>query len=300
MPGNSDLSGTNDSSFSVAHSTKRRIQCFHPAYMSTSGAPSMPWDNWLRMFKFFVTASGLDKEIKELKLAVLYNSLGANTARIVSDLTDAHTTYDDSITRLTERFGERLSVIYARTKFHRRSQQRGDDIFDFVPELKRLESYCMYVALKLELVRDRLVAGCLDDKVRERLFQEPADLTPEKAVVLAQTIERATSESKRLGQASRSHQPSAQLQVDSSQHQGRFRHNRSSLSDRRRSFSRRRSQSRQRNNGLNCYFYGYTRHPRDRCPARGHKCHKCCIQNHFEQMCQFSKGSHHESPHTHL
>ena len=180
----------------------------------------MPWDNWLRPFKFFVTASGLDTATEQLKLAVLYGSLGAHAARIASDLTDAHTTYDDSITRLTERFGERQSIIYERTKFHRRSQQSGEDILDFVTELKRLATYCKYEAVELELVRHRLVAGCNDDKVRERLFQETADLTLENAVVLAQTIERATSESKRLGEASKSQQSNSLLQVDSGRHRG--------------------------------------------------------------------------------
>ena len=107
MPGGSDSSSTKPSSFSAANSTQRRIQLFNPAYMELSGTPSMPWDNWLRLFKFFVTASGLDTGTDELKLAVLYGSLGANAARIASDLTDANTTYDDSIARLTERFGER-------------------------------------------------------------------------------------------------------------------------------------------------------------------------------------------------
>ena len=204
--------------------------------MESFGAPSMPWDNWLRFFKFFVTASGLDTATEELKQAVLYGSLCANAARIASDITDAKATYDDSVTRLTERFGERQLVIYARTKFYRRTQQTGEDILDFVTKLKRWATYCKYGALKLELVRDRLVAGCLDEKVRERLFQEPADLTLENAVVLAQTIERATFKSKRLGEASRSYQPNALLQVDSSHHHGRSRHNRSPLSDRRRSF----------------------------------------------------------------
>ena len=163
----------------------------------------MPWDNWLRLFKFFVIASGLDAATEELKLAVLYGSLGANRARIASDLADAHTSYDDSITRLTERFGERQSIIHARTKFHRRSQQAGEDILDLITDLKRLATYCKYGAMELEIVRDCLVTGCHDNKVRERLFQEPADFTLEIAIVLAQTIERATSESKALAKLPR-------------------------------------------------------------------------------------------------
>ena len=153
----------------------------------------MPWDNWLRLFKFFVKASGLDTATEELKLTVHNGSLNANAARTASYLTDANTTYDDSITRQTERFGERQSVLYARTKFHRRSLQPGKDILDFVTEFKRLATYCKYGAHELELVRDCLVAGCLDEKVRERLFQEPADLTLENTVVRAQTISITTT-----------------------------------------------------------------------------------------------------------
>ena len=103
MPGGSDLA----SCFSAAHSTQSQIQFFNPALMESSGAPSMLWDNWLRLYKFFVTASGLDTATEKLKLVVLYGSIGVNAASIASDITDAHTTYDDSITRLSERFGER-------------------------------------------------------------------------------------------------------------------------------------------------------------------------------------------------
>ena len=241
MPGGSNLYSTKDSSSSADNSNQRQIQFYNPAYMESSGAPSMPWDNWLRLYIFFVTASGFDTANKELKLAVLHRSLGANAARIASDLTDAHTTYDDFITRLTERFRKRQSVIYARTNSNLRWQQTCEDILHFVSKLKRLTTYCKYCALEFELVRDRLVAGCLDEKVRKRLFQEPADLTLKKAVVLGQTIKRTTSESKRFGEGSRSYQPNYLLQVESSQHQGRSRHIRSFSSDRRSSVSRRRS-----------------------------------------------------------
>ena len=92
---------------------------------------------------------------------MLYGSLGANAARIASDLTDAKTTYDNSITRLTERFEERQSAINASTKFHRRSQQAGEDILDFVTELKQLATYCIFGAVELDNFRDWLVAGAL-------------------------------------------------------------------------------------------------------------------------------------------
>ena len=98
--------------------------------MESSGAPSISWDNWLRLFKFIVTASGLDTATEKLKQVVLYGSLSANAACIASYFTDVNIMYDDSITRLTELLGENQSVIYARTKFHPQSQQAGENILD--------------------------------------------------------------------------------------------------------------------------------------------------------------------------
>lgn len=117
---------------------------------------------------------------------------------MASDLTDATANFATTIQRLTKRFGERQSLIFARFKFHRRFQQSEEDVLSFVTELRRLASYCRFCTAEHDTVRDRLVAGCSDEKIRERLFQEPDTLTLENAVVLAQTIERATSESKRL------------------------------------------------------------------------------------------------------
>ena len=166
--------------------------------MEASEAPSMPWENWLRLYRFFLTGSGLNTASDEMRLAVLYGSLGSEAARIASNLTDDNTSYDETLKRLGERFGESQSVIFARTRFHRRGQQAGEDVLAYVTELRRLASHCKFGLVENENVRDRLVAGCQDDKIRERLFLEPEDLTLENATLLAQNVERATSESTRL------------------------------------------------------------------------------------------------------
>ena len=235
-----------------------------------------------------MTVSGLDTATEKIILSVLYGSLGANEAGIASEFTDAISTFDDSSIRLTERFGERQSFIDVCTKFNSRFHQENLNIFDFVTKLKRLATFCNYRAVKLENVPDRLVAGCLDNKDRERLFQEPADLTLENVVVFPQTIKRASSESKRLGEAFRSHQPTALLQVNSTIRHKRSRTDRTLSFNRRRSFSRSLFQLRKRNNEPNCYYCGYkSNQRRDQCLADGHKCRIFGIRNHFE-VCQSS------------
>ena len=117
-------------------------------------------------------------------LAIFYGSLGSDAARIACDLKDVTTTYDETVKRLTKRFGERQSVFFARTKFHRRVQQVGEDVLSYVTELRHLASRRKFTTVELENVQDRLVAGCLDEKIRKRLLLKP-DLTLENAIVLA-------------------------------------------------------------------------------------------------------------------
>ena len=262
-----------------------RIQFFHPVYMESPSAPTMPWDNWLRLFRFFVTGSNLVGAADELRLAVLYGSLGAEAAHIASNLTDASTSYDETLKRLTERFGERQSVIYARSKFHRRAQQTGEDILSFVTELRRLACYCKFGAIELEVVRDRLVAGCFDDKIRERLFLEPDNLTLDNAIIIAQTVERAVSESKRIGTSQESRGSNELLKLDQSDSRHQSRRQSPSFGGRR-STSHVRSQS--RSEGPKCQYCGHQPHPRQKCPARNVECRACGTPGHFAAVCRKS------------
>jgi len=261
---------------------QHRMQFFSPAYLESASAANMPWGNWLCLFNFFINGSELDAGSKLLKLAVLYGLLGAEGARIASDLTDATTSYNDTIKRLTERFGERQSVIYARTTFYRRNQQKDEDILVFVTELRRLATYCKFGAVELENVRDRLVAGCLDERIRERLFQEPENLTLDAAVVLAQTVERAKFESARLATAASS-SSNELLKVDRGHPHGRYQRDRSK-STARRSPSHQRSSS--RSNDESCWNCGGRRHPMSKCPAHGKTCTGCGKPNHFAKVCR--------------
>ena len=57
----------------------------------------MRWDNWMRYFKFYITGCGLNTAAEEIKLTVLYGTLNFDAAIMVPDLTDATTTYDETI-----------------------------------------------------------------------------------------------------------------------------------------------------------------------------------------------------------
>ena len=169
-----------------------------PGFLSTPGEPPMTWEMWLRLFNDHLLAHNLDTVPEKRKLAILRSSLGAEGYRICADLcSEADISYDVTISRLEQRFQPPPSQILTRVQFNRRVQQSSEDTAQFATALRALAAKCGYPdAILNELVRDRVVAGCRDEKIRERLLQEPNSLTLDVACKLAQTLERAFSETK--------------------------------------------------------------------------------------------------------
>ena len=72
-------------------------------------------------------------------------------------------------------------------------EDRSFDIF--VTDLRRRAEYCDFGAIKDSLIRDQIVVGINDPKLRERLLRE-TDLTLEKAVKLCRITEQSKEQSK--------------------------------------------------------------------------------------------------------
>ena len=138
----------------------------------------------------------------------------------------------------------------------------------------------------------------LYDNIRERLFLEPEVLTLENAVVLAQSIQRATSESKRLSKASKNYQPSSLKQVDSG---GSYWRSETTCRLRQTNAVPSRTADLRLNNATTSptATTAATNVINNKIGARLiDVCRSCGIPNHFEPVCQSSKGQRHKSPRT--
>ena len=152
--------------------------------------------------RYHLQGTGLAAASEESRLAALYLSLGSEGARICASLCPDGTSFADVRTRLTTRFGDRKSHIYARAMFHTRIQHSDEDVASFVTELRTLLVSCHYdAAIENEILRDRFVAGVRQEKVRERLFMEANDVTLDRCIELAEAVERATSEASKVKDA---------------------------------------------------------------------------------------------------
>ena len=290
-----------DAKADVAFRKLQSVPAFEPKYLPTPGNPSMQWETWWRLFGYHLVGSGLSTASEQSRLASLYLSLGAEGARICASLCPDGTTFAQAEERLKARFGERGSHIYSRSIFHRRNQHSGEDIASYVTELRTLIVPCHYdAAFEEEVLRDRIVSGVRAEKIRERLFMEPNDLTLERCIELAESVERACSEASNVGGArsdTRS-EPVGALRAEprpgpprSSAFQPRSRYEHQSRSpsrDRRHS----RSSSRE-SNSRSCPNCGNREHNnRNQCPARNQTCHKCRGPGHFARVCRSQSKQH--------
>ena len=83
----------------------------------------------------------------------------------------------------------RKNIPFERYKFNRRTQEAGESYDQYRTALRKLAEGCAFETIAPdEILRDRLVFGIRDDKVRERLLKE-ANLTLTKTDEIARAAE---------------------------------------------------------------------------------------------------------------
>ena len=65
-----------------------------------------------------------------------------------------------------------MSVIYERYVFHTRVQGEGETIDSFTTDLRLKSQSCEFGSLQHSLIRDRVVVGIRDSKIKERLLRD--------------------------------------------------------------------------------------------------------------------------------
>ena len=91
-------------------------------------------------------------------------------------------------------FLPRLNVTYERHRFFTRSQLSEETIDQYVTELRKLEKTCEFGVIGESLIKDRLICGVQDVKLKERLLRE-IDLTLDKALSISRAAEVSMQDS---------------------------------------------------------------------------------------------------------
>ena len=232
------------------------------------------WKEWKEAWELYRISSGLHEKDDAIQIATIQSILGTKARRVLKTLPNisgdiTERTVEGILTALETYCVPRKNTTYERYVFRMTIQE--DRSFDiFVTDLRRKAEYCDFGAIKDSLIRDQIVVGINDPKLRQRLLRE-TDLTLEKAIKLCRITEQSQEQSKifispttqtgNIDAVKREDPP-----VDTAK---------SKNEDSRRI--------------MKCKFCAAS-HDRGNCPAYGATCHKCNGRNHYARCCFKSKN----------
>ena len=176
-----------------------------PFLPSAGAEAAVPWPRWVKMFDSFLLAIGGDEYTPARKRAVLLTCLGAEGQRVFDSLpvavkAEGEDDFQFAKRRLEAHFKPKVNVCAERYRFRSRAQQQGETVLQWVSVLRQLASTCDYAGHTDEFIRDQVIERTVSPKLRQRLLMEGSDLTLEKLLTIAQTLESSEREAQEMEQ----------------------------------------------------------------------------------------------------
>ena len=221
---------------------------------------------YLERVQLCFDANGIEDE---KKVAVLLTVIGSTTYALLSSLLaprkPREKSFEELAATLRRHFEPKPLVIAERFHFHRRNQASGENISDYVAELRRLATNCEFGDYLEQALRDRFACGIRHENTQKRLLTE-ANLTLTKAIETARNIEVAEVQASQLKATS----SIPVMNVKSSK----------------------KSQGRDtgEKHGM-CTRCGGRSHKAKDCCYRDVRCHKCNKPGHLARMCRSKQPS---------
>ena len=143
------------------------------------------WKSFRREWKFYELAAGIHKKAQEVRVASLLNVIGKEGMDMYETFQWENSSDALKIDKVLEKFEERCvparNETYERYVFFKREQLSNESLDSYITALMKLSESCGFGALRESLVRDRLILGVKDDRVREKLLGK-RDLDLNKAI----------------------------------------------------------------------------------------------------------------------
>lgn len=150
------------------------------------------WKRWKQQFNIYLIASGGTEKDDAIKIATLLHVLGEEVQDLYFTLevpaADAKK-YDSVLAHLDSYFLPQTNQSVERHRFNNRVQEENESFDAFIMALRRLSTNCGYEAIRDDLIKDRIVCGVRDTRIKDRLLREPK-LTLTKAVQICKAAEQ--------------------------------------------------------------------------------------------------------------
>ena len=227
----------------------------------------LAWEN-------YALATGINSKQEKVQVAILLTVIGEEARGVFSTFTWDGDGDNEKITPVLTKFAEYCepwkNIPFERYRFNKRGQEDGETYVHYKTALRKLTEGCDFGSITPEeIVRDRIIFGIRDDKIRERLLRE-SKLTLEKTDEICRASESTKMQMKEVGQGD----TVSAVNWENKQERGRR--------------SRYTKHDQETTKMKACGNRGWIHEP-DNCNARGKKCNICGKFNHFAAVCRSTK-----------
>ena len=239
------------------------------------------WKKFNLAWNSYSLATELNEKSEKVQVATLLTVIGEEARDVYSTFTDWTEEGDqDKIAPVLQKFAEycqpRKNVPFERYRFNRRTQEVGESYDQYKTALRKLAEGCDFDTISPdELLRDRLIFGIRDSKVRERLLRE-SKLDLARTDEICRSAESMHAQMKIVGDVAEAEANKVDQDQKPKGDQERIPN----------SWKSKKNRSKQWRRGKECLKCGY-QHPQklESCPAIGQECLKCGKRNHFASRC---------------
>ncbi|XP_061164466.1 uncharacterized protein K02A2.6-like [Saccostrea echinata] len=163
-----------------------RVDVFDPAIET--------WTTYEERLDNFFTANAVDDN---KKVPALLSLVGPKTYALLRDLTAPELpkarTYKQLTKALKDHYSPKPLVIVERFRFHKRDQQEGESVREYIAALRKLSEFCEFKDVLNDTLRDRFVCGLKNEHIQKKLLSEK-NLTYQTALEIAIAMETATND----------------------------------------------------------------------------------------------------------
>ena len=253
---------------STSEGTGRISQLKPPGKLDFEISSALPqaWKRWKEEVTLYMDLAMNGRE-EQTKVKLLLYIIGNQGREIYETLpferVPSERTLEDVIDAFEQHCNPKKNETVERYKFFTRVQEATEPLEKFIVDLKILASTCSFGTLKDSLIRDRIICGIHDSKLREELLKV-ADLDLDKCLKACRISELSKERNKAIEATT-----DTVHNVNNSKKKG---HGDKDEKNPNRKWVRK------------CKFCG-RKHERGNCPAYGTECHKCHRRNHFASVC---------------
>ncbi|XP_063899929.1 uncharacterized protein K02A2.6-like [Zophobas morio] len=174
-----------------------------PQAMKFEGNIPANWKRFRSNFEIYAEATGCYAKGDSVAVATFLHIVGEEAREIFEtfefEKDDERKDIKKVIAKFEDYFVPKVNPSVERNKFYNRVQEKEEPFDTFVTDLKRIAADCAFGEFKQEMLRDRIVCGVTDARVKDRLLREK-NLTLGKAIEIGRAAEVTEQHMKKMSE----------------------------------------------------------------------------------------------------